>query len=240
MTEFSVVLPAYNEAENIGKVIDKINSYLSKKFKSFEIIVVDDGSTDATSKIVNKYKTKYKSLRIFQHHKNLGYGAALRSGFAASKGELIFYTDSDLQYDISDLDKLLVLAPSADIISGYRLNYALPTTRLITSLVYNGIIRFLFDLKVKDIDCSFKLYNKKIFNSINLKSNTGLIDAEILIKARKAGYSIVQTGVTHWPRLKGNSIYEVGKISKDIVFVNPKTPLEIFKEIKNQWSELKY
>lgn len=238
MKQISVVLPAYNEEKNINEAIAQISGYLQKKFKDFEIIVVDDGSTDKTSAVVKNLAKKNKHIKLVVHSPNKGYGAALRSGFNAAQGQMIFYTDSDNQYSITELDKLLKYSKDYDIVAGYRLYHKDPLTRIVISNVYNLIIRLLFGLKVKDVDCSFKLYRKRVFDNINLKSNTGLIDAEVLIKAKKAGMTLYQVGVNHYPRLKGQSIYEIGKRNNIFAFVSPTVPLKIFKEIKANWSEL--
>jgi len=230
--EISVILPAYNEKENIEKAVKSTRSYLQSKFKSFEIIVVNDGGTDGTQEVTEKLAKSIKELKLINHPRNLGYGATLGDGFRRSTGKLVFYTDSDNQYDIREMDKLLPLIKKYDIVAGYRLNQAAPPTRIITSYVYNLIIRILLGLKIKDIDCSFKLYRQEAFDNIDLKSHTGLIDAEILIKAQKAGFTVHQVGVHHYPRVKGRTIYEIGPL------VNPKVPLEIFKEIKRLWPEL--
>lgn len=230
--DISVILPAYNEKDNIEQAINSVHAYLKSKFKTFEIIVVNDGGIDGTPAIIDKLTKTVKELKVVNHSRNLGYGAALGDGFRNATGELIFYTDADNQYDIKEMDILLPLIKKYDIVAGYRLNHAAPLTRILTSQAYNIIIRLLLGLKIKDVDCSFKLYRREIIDHMDLKSNTGLIDAEVLIKAQKAGFNICQVGVHHYPRLKSRTIYEIGPI------IDPKVPVEIFKEIKKLWSEL--
>jgi len=230
--DISVILPAYNEKENIEKAIKSVRSYLKSRFKSFEIIVVNDGGTDGTQAVTAQLAKSIKELKLVNHTRNLGYGAALGDGFRNAAGKLVFYTDADNQYDIREMDKLLPLIRKYDIVAGYRLNQAAPPTRIITSYVYNLIIHVLLGLKIRDIDCSFKLYRREVLDRMDLKSHTGLIDAEILIKAQKAGFTVHQIGVHHYPRVKGRTIYEIGPL------VDPKVPLEIFKEIKKLWPEL--
>jgi len=239
MIDLSIVLPAFNEERNILKAISNAEAYLRSRFKSFEIIVVNDGSTDSTAAMVTKLAKQKKYLKLVSHSKNQGYGAALRSGFSACQAELIFYTDSDNQYDISELDKLLPNLEWSDIVAGFRIHHNDPLARIIISWIYNQIIWFVLGLKIKDVDCSFKLYKKVVFDSIKLRSNTGLIDAEILINALKKGYRISQVGVNHYPRIAGNSSYEIGKRNKIFAFVNPRVPVEIFKEINKYWKDLK-
>lgn len=237
--EISVILPAYNEQENIKDAVTSINKYLQKKFRSFEIVVVNDGSTDKTPAIVKKMAKRNKNLRMVTHPKNRGYGATLRTGFANSQGKLVFYTDSDNQYKIKDLDLFLPLIKKFDIVAGFRTKHEDPLMRIFISDVYNLIIRLLLNLQVKDVDCSFKLIKKEVFKKIKLKSKTGLLEAELFAKAKKAGFSITQVAVNHYPRTKGKTSYEIGKRNKIFAFVHPSVPIEIFKEIKKLWGELR-
>lgn len=235
----SVFLPALNEQENIKTCIFSVKRYLDKRFKDYEILVISDGSTDNTNKIVKEFAKKDRHIKLIHHKKNLGYGAVLRSGFAHSSKELIFYTDSDNQFNIKDVDLLLPLLSFYDIVAGFRINRQDPLMRIFIANVYNILIKILFNFKVKDIDSSFKLYKKDVFKNMQLKANTGLIDAEILIKAKKNGFSIGQIGVRHYPRMKGKTVYEMGKRNSIIAIVRPKIIIDIFKEIKTLWAELR-
>ncbi len=232
----SVFLPALNEEENIRSCILSVKKYLSLKFKDYEILVITSGSTDDTAKIVGDLSLKDKHIKLINYKKKLGYGAALEAGFANSSKTLIFYTDSDNQFDIRDMDKLLPLLDSYDIVSGFRINRQDPPMRIFIARAYNFLIRILFNLKVKDVDSSFKLYKREVFDNIRLMSKTGLIDAEVLIKAKKKGFSIGQIGVKHYPRTKGKTVYGMGKRN---TFVKPSVIIEILKEIKKLWSELR-
>jgi len=235
----SVFLPTYNEEENIKAAVTAIQKYLKKQFSDYEIIVINDGSTDKTEEIVKGLIVQDKKIKLINHKKNLGYGAALRSGFSNASKDLIFYTDADSQFDIHDLDKLLPLVNSYDIISGYRIKRQDPLMRIFIAATYNVIIKTLFDLPVRDIDASFKLYKREILDNLTLKANTGLIDAEVLIKARKKGYRIGQIGVNHYPRVNGRTIYEVGNRNKIFAFVRPAVVTDILTEIRNLWRELR-
>lgn len=234
----SVFLPAFNEEENIQDSVLSISDFLKKNFNKFEIIIVNDGSRDKTPAIVLKLAKKYKEIRLVNHKTNLGYGAALRTGFKNSNYDVIFYTDADNQFDIRDLKKVIPLLKTHDIVSAYRMKREDPLMRIFIAYVYNLIIRILFNLKVKDIDASFKLYKKNVLDSLHLKSNTGLIDAEVLIKAKRKGFKIGQIGVKHYPRLKGRTMYEVGKRNKIIAFVRPQVITDILKEIGVLWKEI--
>ena len=193
----SVILPALNEQENIKKCVLSATKYLERRFDDYEILVVNGASTDNTEEIVKKLAKNDKHIKLI-NRKKLGYGVGLRAGVAHASKELIFYTDSDNLFDIEEMDILLPLLNSYDIVSGYRIKRQDPLMRIFVAEVYNILIRTLFGLKVRDIDASFKLYRKAVFNKIDLKANTGLIDAEILIKAKKVGFSVGQVGVTHY------------------------------------------
>ncbi len=232
----SVFLPALNEQENIKTCLLSVKKYLNKRFKDWEILVISGGSTDKTEKIVRELAKKDKHIKLINFKKKLGYGIALKLGFTHSSKELIFYTDSDNQFNIEDMDKLLPMLSSYDIVSGYRASRQDPPMRIFIADVYNLLIRILFNLKVKDIDSSFKIYKKDVFKGMHLKANTGLIDAEVLIKAQKRGFSIGQVGVRHYPRTKGKTVYGMGKRN---TFVRPSVIIEILKEIKRLWAELR-
>lgn len=232
----SVFLPTLNEEENIKDCVVSVDKYLNKRFKDYEILVIASGSTDKTVEIVNKLANKNKHVKLINSKEKLGYGIALRSGFAHSTKELIFYTDSDNQFDIKDMDKMLPLLSSFDIVSGYRINRQDPIMRIFIANAYNLIINILFNLNIKDVDASFKIYKKKVLDKIELKSETGLIDAEVLIKARKKGFSIGQVGVRHFPRKKGKTVYGTGKRN---TFVKPSVIFGVISEIIKLWSDLK-
>ncbi|GDX61846.1 glycosyl transferase [Candidatus Levyibacteriota bacterium] len=235
----SVFLPTFNEQENIKNCITSIKKYLNKNFMDYEILIISDGSNDDTEKIVNEIIARDSHVKLFARNKKLGYGAALRSGFAHSTKELIFYTDSDNQFNIESMDLLLPLIKTYDLISGFRIKREDPLMRIFIGNVYNLIIRMLFNIQIRDIDCSFKLFKKKVFKDITLKSNTGLIDAEVLIKAKKKGFKIGQIGVPHYPRLKGTTTYEIGNRNKIFAFVRPQVIFGVLAEIKNLWSDLR-
>lgn len=234
----SVFLPVFNEEGNIKRSILLINKYLEKRFKNYEILVISDGSTDNTNKIVSGLAKKDKRIKLFSRKKRLGYGAGLRAGFSHASKELIFYTDGDNQFNIEDMGKLFPLLKSYDIVSAYRIKRKDPLMRIFIANVYNIMIRVLFNLRIRDVDSSFKLYKKDIFDKMRLVTNTGLTDAEVLIKAQRQGYKIGQIGVKHYPRLHGRTSYEVGARNKIIAFVRPKVIADILKEIRTLWLDL--
>lgn len=231
LKSLSVVLPAYNEKENIEICIRSVYKYLKAHYPKFEIIVVNDGSKDNTAAIVTKLKHSISQLRLVSHPKNRGYGATLRTGFAAAKMDRVFYTDSDNQFDISDLRLVEPLAAKYDIVAGYRLKRQDPLMRIVIATVYNIIIWATLGLKIRDVDCSFKLYNRKLLQSLKTISETGLIDAEVLVRARKKGSSIAQVGVRHFPRTLGTTMYEMGNRNKIFAFVRPQVIIDLLHEI---------
>lgn len=231
----SVFLPALNEEDNIKDCVTSVDKYLRKNFKDYEILIIASGSTDKTAQIVADLARENKRIKLINSKEKLGYGMALKSGFKNSSKELVFYTDADNQFNINDLDKFLPLINQYDIISGYRINRHDPPMRIFIADVYNLLIRILFGIKIKDVDASFKLYKRKVFENIRLRSDTGLIDAEVLIKAKKKGFSIGQIGVKHYARTKGKTVYG----TKRNVFVRPGVILGVLAEIKRLWSELR-
>lgn len=234
----SVFLPVFNEGENIEKSVLSIKKYLQERFSDFEILVISDGSTDSTNGIVKNLSKKDKRIKLFARKKKLGYGAGLKAGFAHSSKELVFYTDGDNQFNIEDMDKLLPLLTSYDIASAYRINRKDPLMRIFIAYVYSLLLQIFFGLKIKDVDASFKLYKKQVFDKMKLVTNTGLTDAEVLIKAQREGYKIGQIGVRHYPRLHGRTSYEMGARNKIFAFVKPNVIIDILREMKTLWLDL--
>lgn len=200
LNSLSFVIPANNEEENIRNLIIKSLKILPQLAHVFEIIVVDDGSTDNTFKIINAIKPEICILRIIRHNKNIGSGAAIWSGLSSSKYNYIFYTDADGQFDISDLKTLIPFAPDFDIILGYRMNRNDNIIRRVFGKLWNLTINTIFGLKVKDINCAFKLFNRKVISSISVKSQGAFTNTEILVKAKMYGYKWSEIGVSHYPR----------------------------------------
>jgi len=208
----SIILPAYNEVENIERVVNSILEFVPAVTQNYEIIIVDDGSRDGTGKLIDKLAKNYNQIVALHHLSNKGYGAALRSGFKATKGKLIFFTDGDGQFDIRELAKLMALIKTADIICGYRIRRADHLFRRIHAGLYNLAIRLLFNLSIMDIDCAFKLFKREVIQSLNLKSSGAFINAEFLVLAKKKGYAIRQVGVSHYPRKKGEQTGNNGMV----------------------------
>jgi len=203
MVSISVFFPCYNEQENVVRTVEKALDVLGKLNADFEVIIVDDGSTDETGRIADEIAKRDGRVKVVHHQHNLGYGAALQSGFKTATKELVFYTDGDGQFDINEMPALLVLIERCDIVSCYRLNRRESIIRRINGWCWTRLVCFMFGLKIRDIDCAFKLYRREIFDKIELSSTGALIDAEILARAVRKGYRITQEGVHHYPRTAG-------------------------------------
>ena len=221
----SVFFPCYNEEKNIGKLLKEATQFLPIIAHDYEIIVIDDGSRDATLEIAQKFSQKNPKIKVIRHKKNKGYGAALRTGFENSEKEYIFFTDGDNQFDIKEIIKLLPYIKEFDIVAGFRIKRRDNFIRRFNAKAFNLLIRFIFGLKVKDIDCAFKIIKKKVIKDLKLQSMGAFINAELLILAVKKGYKIKQVGVNHYPRIYGTqtgsspavvlrALYELFKLRK--------------------------
>ena len=199
----SVFFPCYNEQENITRTVQQGVTILQKLNADFEVIVVDDGSSDATGRIADEIAGQNDRVKVIHHPTNLGYGQALKSGFKAAAKELVFYTDGDGQFDLHELPPLLPLMNQYDIVSCYRVNRQDNLIRKINGWCWTKLVCWLFGMRIRDIDCAFKLYKREIFDKIDLLSTGALIDTEILARAVRKGYTITQRGVRHYPRTAG-------------------------------------
>jgi glycosyltransferase involved in cell wall biosynthesis len=199
----SVFFPCYNEQDNITRVVEQALTVLEKLKADFEVIIVNDGSSDGTGQIADELAGQKDRVKVVHHRTNLGYGAALQSGFKAATKELVFYTDGDGQFDINEMPPLLRLMEQYDIVSCYRLNRQDNLIRKINGWCWTKLVCLLFGMKIRDIDCAFKLYKREIFDNIKVVSTGALIDAEILARAVRKGYRVTQQGIHHYPRTAG-------------------------------------
>jgi glycosyltransferase involved in cell wall biosynthesis len=226
----SVFFPCYNEQENVGRTTEKALAVLEKLSTDFEVIIVNDGSSDNTGRIADEIAGRDNRVKVVHHEVNLGYGAALQSGFKAATKELVFYTDGDGQFDISEMPPLLKLMEQYAIVSCYRLNRQDPVVRKINGWCWTKLVCLLFGMKIRDIDCAFKLYKREIFDNIELSSTGALIDTEILARATRKGYSIVQKGVYHYPRTAG----EQSGASLRVIFRAFKELFQLHRRIRSR------
>ncbi|MGH8601601.1 MAG: glycosyltransferase family 2 protein [Gammaproteobacteria bacterium] len=199
----SVILPCYNEEENIEKTLEQAINNLEPLFSDWEIIVVDDGSHDETWDIINRVAGENPRVVAVRHPRNQGYGGALRSGIQRARKELVFFCDSDLQFHINEILLLLMWIEQYDIVIGYRRRRRDPFYRNLNAWGWNRLVRLLLGLKVRDIDCAFKLFRSEVFNAIRINAVGAMVNTEILVQATRLGYKLREVPITHFPRLNG-------------------------------------
>jgi len=204
----SLFFPAHNEAENIEPLVREALGALSALADQYEVIAVDDGSRDGTAELADQLAEEHLSFRVVHHPTNRGYGAALRSGFAAARYPLIAFIDGDRQFRVADLVRLidrLNAAEAPDVVLGYRLRRADAPLRLAYARAYRLALRLLFGLKVRDPDCACKLFRRDALEGIRLESGGAFLSAELLIKLRERGRTLAEVGVPHYPRTAGSA-----------------------------------
>lgn len=203
----SVFFPAYNDAPSLPPLISRTFAVLEEFVDDFEVIVVNDGSADNTGEVLDQLHLQFgPRLRIITHPENKGYGGALRTGFAAATKDFIFYTDGDGQYDVSDLPPLLdAMKPNVGLVNGYKIARQDPWHRKAIGAVYNQFARFLFRVKLRDIDCDFRLFRRALLDEKPLRSSSGTICVELVKLLERSGMDVVELPVGHHPRLHGRS-----------------------------------
>ena len=199
----SVFFPCYNEEGNVGPTVTKAREVLDRLGADYELIIVDDGSSDDTPRIADKIAAENPAVKVIHHPTNLGYGAALQSGIRAAGKNLLFYTDGDGQFDLAELPPLLPLIGQYDMVIGYRMNRQDNLVRRFNGWAWTKLVQFAFSLSVRDVDCAFKLYKRAIFDDMRMESTGALISTEILARATRKGYTMTQRGVHHYPRTAG-------------------------------------
>lgn len=199
----SVFLPCYNEEASVERTTLAALDALRAFCDDFEIIVVDDGSTDGTGQLADRLAAKYPEIRAVHNPVNRGYGGALRAGFAAARRAWVFYTDGDGQFDCREIFKLLPALNHFDLVSAYRLDRKDSWVRRFNGWAWTHLCNIVLGLHLRDVDCAFKLIPRRLLDQIELRSEGALIDAELLGKAAGLGYRIGQVGVHHYPRRAG-------------------------------------
>ena len=216
----SLVIPMYNEELNIEQAVAAAVESLQKYSDDYEIIIVDDASVDDSPRMARKLAEENPRIRVITHPRNLKLGGTLRSGFAAATKDLVFYMDADIPFDPDVLGKAIraMQVTGADMIAAYRHDRTMEgAKRAVYTLIYNWLIGLLFGWPHRDINFSFKLMKRKVLETIELKSEGSFIDAELVIKAKNAGFAIQQMGVDYFPRIRGtSSLASVGVIVKII------------------------
>jgi glycosyltransferase involved in cell wall biosynthesis len=203
----SVFFPAYNDAPSLPELVRKTFAVLEQHVADYEVIVVNDGSFDNTAEVLEQLERQYQPwMRVVTHEQNRGYGGALRSGFAAARKDFVFYTDGDGQYDVSELPGLLErCAPGTGLVNGYKLERHDPAHRIWIGNVYNFCARLLFRIRIRDIDCDYRLIRRDLLDKFRLTSTSGTICVELVRKLELSGCAVAEVGVHHYPRLHGKS-----------------------------------
>jgi len=202
----SAFFPAYNDAGSIGKIVRATASMLPMLASDCEIVVVNDGSTDQTGAVLRKLSAEYSFLKVIEHDANRGYGAALITGFSNCSKDLIFYTDGDGQYDVGELRVLLAaFNDTVDLVNGYKISRSDPKHRVVVGRIYQHVMRLLFRLNIRDVDCDFRLFRRSLLKDAPLTFDSGVICVEMMKKFESRGCRIVEVPVHHYHRSHGTS-----------------------------------
>jgi glycosyltransferase involved in cell wall biosynthesis len=224
----SIFFPCYNEEANVERATREAIKAAQLATSDFEVIIVNDGSKDKTGEIADRLAREDSRVRVIHHPTNRGYGAALTSGYRGAVKDTIFYTDGDLQFDLTEITKLWPLIDKFDVVTGYRLKRNDPLIRKLNSYGWTSLTKLLFGLPVRDVNCAFKLFRREVISKIEIESQGALIDAEIFARAKKAGFSITEVGVHHYPRKFGT---QTG--------ANPFVIFRAFSELFKLWWKLR-
>ena len=202
----SVFFPAFNDAGSIVRLVEDALAVLQTLTDDYEVLVINDGSTDATAVVLDKLMSAEPRLRVIHHERNMGYGSALRTGFSNARKHLVFYTDGDGQFDVRELAGLhRLLIDGVDVVNGFRIRREDKRQRKVLGAVYNQMARLLFRLPIRDVDCDFRLVRRSIMQDFELTCSSGAICVELVYKLRAAGAVFAETLVCHYPRAHGRS-----------------------------------
>lgn len=202
----SAFFPAYNDGGTIPSMVLTVLLTLKTLTDDYEVIVVNDGSADYTPEVLDELARRYPELRVIHHEHNRGYGGALRTGFASATKELVFYTDGDAQYDPRELARLYeVWNDQVDFVNGYKISRSDPLHRVVIGKLYHWLVKLAFGLRLRDVDCDFRLMRRCIFDTVALKSDSGVICVELMKKVQDAGFRIAEVPVHHYHRAYGKS-----------------------------------
>jgi len=224
----SLVFPVFDEARNLDSLIDDALRIGARLSREFEIVLVDDGSRDGSAAILDAWSRIDSRVRVLRHASNSGYGAALRSGLRDARGELVFFSDADLQFDLGELEKLVVHTDEFDIVAGYRAPRRDPWPRQLIGWTWGRLVGLLFGLRLHDIDCAFKIFRRDVLEAVPIASLGAFVNTEILVRAQAAGARIHQVPVSHRRRQNGR---QTG--------ARPRVILRAFVELSTLFRELR-
>ena len=199
----SVIFPAYNEQHNLRRTVEKACACLPTLARKWEVIIVNDGSRDETNRVCDQIVGEFQNVFAFHHPSNRGYGAALKTGIIAASGDFIFFTDSDGQFDLAELRRLIAHSGEYDIVCGYRRKRKDHFMRLVNAWGWNTLVRAVLGLRIRDVDCAFKLFKRPVFRRVQIRAVGAMVNTEILAQAMRLGMRIREVEVTHYPRIAG-------------------------------------
>jgi glycosyltransferase involved in cell wall biosynthesis len=204
LPSISAFFPAYNEEANVPAMVERLREVLPRVADDYEIIVVNDGSHDRTAEIADALAAADpQHVRVVHHAQNRGYGGALKSGFAASRKAYVFFTDGDGQFDVGEIERLLPYVPEHDVVIGYRIDRAEGGLRRLNAGAWNLLVRRLFGIPSRDVDCAFKLFDRRVFDVVHPEAEGAMISTEVLARAVRAGFRVTEVGVHHYARRHG-------------------------------------
>ena len=225
----SIFFPAYNDSGTIGSLVITALQAAQSITDDYEVIVVNDGSADHTAAVADELARQYPRVKVVHHPVNRGYGGALRTGFATASKEFVFYTDGDAQYDPAEMTVLWqAMRPGVDLVNGYKISRSDPFHRIVIGRLYHHTVKLLFGLKVRDVDCDFRLMRRSIFERVRLEKSSGVICLEMMKKIQDAGFAVAEVPVHHYHRTHGRSQFfnfprifktalDVGRLWYDLV-----------------------
>ena len=219
MPSLSIFFPAYNDAGTIASLVIVAHMTARTLTDDYEVIVVDDGSPDHTGVLLDEMARQFTWLKVVHHGKNRGYGGALRTGFETASKDLVFYTDGDAQYDPRELSKLWeAFSSDVDFVNGYKMGRSDPVHRIVIGRLYHWFVRTAFGLRLRDVDCDFRLMRRDVFSKVALTRSSGVICVELMKKVQDHGYRIAEVPVHHFHRSYGKSqFFNVPRVARTLL-----------------------